>query len=255
MNNNNDISEVIRDWEYESGQISARKIKGKDGKEKIQMRVELGLLQMETEGRPDGKRPHGKESLLEYHLSRLEEYRAKHGSTKGFRLNKDECEDLYREALEYYQRYLSLFSLKDYEGVIRDTERNLRVHNLAESYAVDEKYRRIFTKYVPYIIMMNAKARALIDLERKEYHKALMETKRGIQRIDEFFKNRGQSESSEKSEEIANLRELSEEIRRKKPLTELDKLKLELEEAVKREDFETAAKLRDVIKGLEGRKL
>ncbi|TET45221.1 hypothetical protein E3J59_04100 [Candidatus Aerophobetes bacterium] len=103
--------------------------------------------------------------------------------------------------------------------------------------------------------MMNAKARALIDLERKEYHKALMETKRGIQRIDEFFKNRGQSESSEKSEEIANLRELSEEIRRKKPLTELDKLKLELEEAVRREDFETAAKLRDVIKGLEGRKL
>ncbi len=255
MNSNNDISEVIRDWKYQPGQVSARKIKGKDGKEKIQMRVELGLLQMETEGRPDGKRPHGKESLLEYHLSRLEEYRTKHGSTKGFRLNKDECEDLYREALEYYQRYLSLFSLKDYEGVIRDTERNLRVHNLAESYAVDEKYRRIFTKYVPYIIMMNAKARALIDLERKEYHKALMETKRGIQRIDEFFKNRGQSESSEKSEEIANLRELSEEIRRKKPLTELDKLKLELEEAVRREDFETAAKLRDVIKGLEGRKL
>ena len=254
MNSNNDISEVIRDWEYQPGQISARKIKGKDGKEKIQMRVELGLIQMETEGRPDGKRPYGKESLLEYHLSRLEEYRAKHSSTKGFRLNKDECEDLYREALEYYQRYLSLFSLKDYEGVIRDTERNLRVHNLAESYAADEEYRRVFTKYVPYMIMMNAKARALIDLEKEQYHKALMETKRGIQRIDEFFKDRGQPESSEGSEEIANLRELSEEIRRKKPLTELDKLKLELEEAVEREDFEKAAKLRDVIRRLEGGK-
>jgi len=35
----------------------------------------------------------------------------------------------------------------------------------------------------------------------------------------------------------------------------MDKLKLEMEEAVRREDFETAAKLRDVIKGLEGRKL
>lgn len=254
MNSNKDITEIIRNWEYEPSQISARKIKGKDGKEKIQMRVELGLLQMETEGRPDGKRPHGKESLLEYHLSRLEEYRAKRGSTMGFKLDKDECEHLYREALEYYQRYLSLFSLKDYEGVIRDTERNLRAHNLAESYAVDEGYRRIFTKYVPYIIMMNAKAKALINLEKKKHDKALMETKRGIQRIDDFFKNRGQNESSEKSEEIANLRELGEDIRRKKPLTELDKLKLELEEAVEREDFEKAAKLRDVIRRLEGGK-
>ena len=252
--NSNDIGEVIRDWEYEPGQISARKIKGKDGKEKIQMRVELGLIQMETEGRPDGKRPHGKESLLEYHLSRLEEYRAKHGTTVGFKLNKDECEHFYREALEYYQRYLSLFSLKDYEGVIRDTERNLMAHNLAESYAVDEEYRRIFTKYVPYIIMMNAKAKALINLEKKGYDKALMETKRGIQRIDDFFKGRGQSESSEKSEEIANLRGLGEDIRRKKPLTDLDKSKLELEEAVEREDFEKAAKLRDVIRRLEGGK-
>ena len=53
MNSNKDISGIIRDWEYQPGQTSARKIRGKDGKEKIQMRVELGLLQMETQGRPD----------------------------------------------------------------------------------------------------------------------------------------------------------------------------------------------------------
>ncbi len=252
MNNSEDISEIIRDWEYQPGQTSARKIRGEDGKEKIQMRVELGLLQMETEGRPDGERPYGKASLLDYHLSRLEEYRAKHGSTKGFKLNKDECEDLYREALQYYQRYLSLFSMKDYGEVVRDTERNLKAHNLGESYAVDEEYRRIFTMYVPYIIMMNGKAKALIELEKKKHNKALTEVKRGIQRIDDFFNNRGQSESSEKSEEIASLRELGEEIRKKKPVTELDRLKLELEDAVKREDFEKAAKLRDVIKNRGG---
>ncbi len=132
--------------------------------------------------------------------------------------------------------------------MIRDTERNLRAHNLAESYAVDEEYRRIFTMYVPYIIMMNAKAKALMEQEKKKYNKASTEIKRGIQRIDDFLSNRGQSESSEKSEEIASLRELGEEIRRKRPLTGLDRLKLELEDAVKREDFEKAARLRDVIK-------
>ena len=37
----------------------ARKIVGEDGKEKLQVRLDLGLLQMELNGRPDGERPHG----------------------------------------------------------------------------------------------------------------------------------------------------------------------------------------------------
>jgi len=41
-----------------------RTLKGKDGMPKIQLRVDLGLLQMNAEGRPDGKKPFGHESLL-----------------------------------------------------------------------------------------------------------------------------------------------------------------------------------------------
>ena len=41
-----DISDILADWPYEPGQISARKITGDDGKEKIQLRLDLGLLQM-----------------------------------------------------------------------------------------------------------------------------------------------------------------------------------------------------------------
>jgi len=59
----NDISPVLKAWEYDSQQdMMVRKIRGIDGKIKIQMRLDLGILQMEQEGRPDGKRPHGKES-------------------------------------------------------------------------------------------------------------------------------------------------------------------------------------------------
>ena len=34
------------------------------------MRIDLGLLQMELDGRPDGQRPHGFESLLDYYEAR-----------------------------------------------------------------------------------------------------------------------------------------------------------------------------------------
>ena len=44
-----------------------RIVPGDDGLEKIQMRIDLGLLQMELSGRPDGQRPFDHESLLDYY--------------------------------------------------------------------------------------------------------------------------------------------------------------------------------------------
>ena len=49
-----DISHLLSKWDYKPGEISVRRIKGRDGQEKIQLRVDLGILQMNTEGRPDG---------------------------------------------------------------------------------------------------------------------------------------------------------------------------------------------------------
>ena len=51
-----DIDSLLRAWPYEPGQVSARLVKASDGREVLQMRVEMGILQMEVAGRPDG--PH-----------------------------------------------------------------------------------------------------------------------------------------------------------------------------------------------------
>ena len=49
-----DLGPILGDWPHEPGQITVRKIRGTDGRVKIQLRVDLGLLQMEADGRPDG---------------------------------------------------------------------------------------------------------------------------------------------------------------------------------------------------------
>jgi hypothetical protein len=54
-----DISPLLEQWDYQPGQLVVRKFLGRDGVEKIQLRVDLGLLQMNAQGRPDGKHPHG----------------------------------------------------------------------------------------------------------------------------------------------------------------------------------------------------
>ena len=56
-----DIDEAIQGWPFdpEMGEVIAREVRAKDGRPLIQIRVELGLLQLEVIGRPDGTRPHG----------------------------------------------------------------------------------------------------------------------------------------------------------------------------------------------------
>src|SRR6266567_990805 len=52
-----DLNSILKDWPHENGSIKVRKVAGLDGREKLQLRVDLGVLQMELTGRPDGRRP------------------------------------------------------------------------------------------------------------------------------------------------------------------------------------------------------
>src|SRR3954469_5225761 len=95
-----DISHLLEQWDYEAGQVVVRKFTGKDGLEKIQLRVDMGLLQMNAEGRPDGKRPLGHGSLFEHFQSRLYRHLAENeGSDAGFKLKGEDCAKLQLEAL------------------------------------------------------------------------------------------------------------------------------------------------------------
>src|SRR5882757_8022705 len=85
-----DITPMLKGWDYETGSINVRKIVGIDGKEKLQMRLDLGLLQMEVHGRPDGVRPHGRESYLEYFEDKLDRYKRENGSVLGFALSESQ---------------------------------------------------------------------------------------------------------------------------------------------------------------------
>src|SRR5947208_14793797 len=85
-----DITPLLKGWDYEPGTINVRRIRGSDGQPKLQMRVELGLLQMELTGRPDGAKPHGFDSLLDYFEAELKEHRSRHGTELGFNLTGEQ---------------------------------------------------------------------------------------------------------------------------------------------------------------------
>jgi hypothetical protein len=243
-----DITPVLKGWDYEPGTINVRKINGTDGQPKLQMRLDLGLLQMEMNGRPDGTRPHGHESLLDYYELQLDEHRKRNGTELGFHLTRAQCQSLREEAVMYYHRYLSLFVLEEFPAVVRDTARNLRVLDLCERYAVDEQDRLVLEQYRPYITMMNTRAGASILFKEKRYQQALATVKEGLRSIKEFFIRFGQEEAYAGSNEVKVLKKFGREIRRKLPVDPIERLNTQLQRAVKNEEYEEAARIRDELK-------
>ncbi|HEX8464361.1 MAG TPA: UvrB/UvrC motif-containing protein [Abditibacterium sp.] len=244
-----DLAVLLKDWDYNPNEVTVRRVLGSDGREKIQMRLDLGVLQMEVQGRPDGKRPHGFESLLEYH-ARQREIAEEGDNFPDWSLDSEECAELKQEAMQYYYRYLSLFHLGDYWNVIRDTERNISAFDLIRDFAEEDSDRMSLEQFRPYVLMMNSRARACIALEEKNYDRALELIDGGIEAITDFFREVEREDLIDQCREIQFLEEWSERIQNNRPLTPADRLRRELTQAVEHEDYERAAQIRDQIREL-----
>lgn len=245
-----DLKTTLREWPYDPDQISVRKILGADGEIRIQMRVELGILQMEAEGRPDGVRPHGCPSLVDYHLRRLpKESENGNGNGQGeFELSTRECRALRDEASVYYRRYVALFVLEEFESVARDTAHTLCIFDLCRDYGAERDDRECLERYRPYVMMMNARAQAYQALQEGEPTSALAHVKRGILNIQAHYEERGDDEAMRKSEELRMLRNLVKELADQIPEDSLIATRRALRQALDMEHFEEAARLRDVLR-------
>ncbi|MBT3278076.1 MAG: UvrB/UvrC motif-containing protein [Phycisphaerales bacterium] len=246
-----DIRTILDDWPHRPGEVNCRRIIGKDGEEKIQMRLDLGLLQMEAKGRPDGKRPHGFESLLDYHEHRLKRHFELHGPNEPFRLSEVDCRLLREEGMMYYHRYLATFVLEDYASVARDTARNLRLFDLINRYARTSDDRFVLEGYRPYVIMMNTRARANLEMGYERYREAIEVVEAGKTAIAQLYDAvAGDDDEVSECGEWVILDELASEIREKIPVDPTEKLMQKLNTAIDEERYEDAARLRDQLSTL-----
>ena len=247
-----DISNLLDQWQYQPGQVVARRFKGKDGREKIQLRLDLGLLQMNAEGRPDGKRPFGRACLYEHYRARLHKYVAAHdGSDEGFKLKAEDCARLQLEALQYHHRYICLLHLDDYAGVIRDAERNLAVFEFVSKHADSEELAWSLEQFRPQLLMVLTRARAAQALEADDYEMAVRQVEEGLEQIRAFQREHSLPEVAEMSGEVHSLESWLEEIRSRRPLSARERLERALRDAINSEDYERAAQVRDALRNLK----
>ncbi|HOW67038.1 MAG TPA: UvrB/UvrC motif-containing protein [Candidatus Paceibacterota bacterium] len=246
-----DISSLLEQWEYQPGQVMVRKFTTPDGVEKIQLRLDLGLLQMNAEGRPDGKRPHDMDSLLDYHQARLGEYLREHGGHDDeFELDDSTCMDLQLEALQYHHRFLCLFQLEDYAGVIRDADRSLAIFDFIAEYAKSDELAGSVIQFRPQLRMMLARAQGTLALQAGNHAEAVRIIQAALEDIRDLFAEHDREDMIEDSDEIAALEAWMEEIESQRPRSRREQLERDLAAAIQREDYEKAALYRDALKRL-----
>lgn len=306
---NVDLTELLSQWPFEAGKINVRLIQGEDGEQKIQVRLDLGVLQMELDGRPDGLQPHGFDSLLEYYESQLDQVtrgeeppldddldletpgqpnadnagghepdepgdsgdkpggafdragpdaagglvdeQGEDGVADGpFVLSPEDCRALREEAVQYYHRYVALLVLEDFDRVIRDTTRNLRLLDLCGEHAANEDDRIILEQFRPYITMMRARALASQALADNEPKAALHAIDEGIETLRRYFTAQDSLDVFESSNEVQMLRGMRDSLVPKLPVSQKSELRQRLQRAIEDENYELASILRDELKML-----
>lgn len=253
-----DISHLLSTWPYDPDELSVRVIPGQDGRNRIQVRLDLGVLQLEMDGRPDGLRPEGFESYLDYYSSQQHDHDAAHPDSAAFQLSSEDCAHLQREGVQYYHRYLSFWHLEMFELCARDTARNLRLFRFVREHARYERDRLAFDQWRPYVTMMHARAVATPLVRLGQHESALKALQVGIDGIRDYLAEYGQSEQADQCAELVQLEKLYAHVESQHapgappdPKAEqLQSLQKQLDQAISQEAFEEAARLRDEIRQL-----
>ncbi len=249
-----DLTEILNAWPYDP-EHAMRIITALDGRSVLQVRQPLGIEQYELDGRPDGTHPHGYGTILEYVQDRLKQHIVDTGGDAGFHVSVEDAALLQGEGVLFYYRYLLLFQLSHYERVVRDTTHNLNLCDLLERYCENEEARNGVLQFRPYIIRMYSAARAMAIAEGSMAGNAQAVIHEGIVRIEELEEIDSPAFQFERIRSVNYLRALQrklsgDDVKAEDP-DERSQLERELRNAVETEDYERAARIRDLLRRRE----
>lgn len=230
-NPSDDIREILARWSWERDGPRARVFWGADGVERLQVRLEAGLLQYEGVGRPDGLRPEGFESAWDA-------ARAKEG-----KVGPEAADALRHEAQLFHQRASAWFLLGAFDRAAADCARNASAMQWLVENALPEIDPTPLQSIHLAAILLQARAEATGCARRGDTQGALAAIDRALGRMQHF-----QREGDAGSTEAAMLRALRDAFIPKLPSSQRADLEQRLREAVRRENFALASILRDELR-------
>ncbi len=234
-----DIDAALRDWDYKPGVVQARLVEAGDGREVIQLRVDLGVLQLETTGRPDGTRPHDCPTYFEHLQERAR-------LAPDLVLNEEQCQEADREFLQFYHRRLCWLALRQYGRAVADADHTLAFMDFVRDHSPGEEYAQAHEQYRGFVVFHRTQAAAALAIEQGNPEAAIDALRAGLARLRDFFSAHDAEERMEDDGMVQRLRETERSLRQVHNIAAT--LEERLARAVADEDYETAAQLRDALR-------
>jgi hypothetical protein len=237
-----DIDAALQGWEFKPGMVQARLIQRRDGRQVIQMRVDLGVLQMEPVGRPDGARPHGQPTYFDYlrHQANIADR-----AGQSFILSEEQAEEADREFLQYYHRRVCWLALRNYARAVTDADHTLAFMDFVRDHSPSEEYTDAHERYRGFVLFHRTQAASALAAERNDAEGAIDAIRDGLHKMRAFFATYELEDKMEEDGMVQQLRKMEASLRK---LHGIDAtLREQLEQAVANEQYEAAARLRDAL--------
>ncbi len=249
-----DLDDVIQGWPYdpEPGEVLARELRARDGRSVLQIRVELGVLQLEVTGRPDGLRPHGFVTCLEYlRYASTSRSQAPGSAPASWSMDQEQRDEADREFTQYFHRRMAWLSLRRYDKAVLDADHTLALMEFVCRHGNDEDYVASHEQSRGLVLFHRTQAMALLAIERRRPEEAIDALREGMEKLASHQRTWWDNRDNESNESpnpslIEQLRMFEQEVRKNYAVEKT--LREQLEEAVAREDYEQAARLRDMIR-------
>lgn len=254
-----DLNELLGDWAAPTDEPAARLVTLEGGRQALQLRIELGLLQMELDGRPDGSRCHGHPTVQEYcqreqHLGRP--------------IPDELWRELDRELHQFNYRRMALTYLVEQSTsekpaaaelelltrLLADIETCLSILHMGCEAAAFQGISGL----LPTLMHDRARFRARWFLGHDMPHEAIAEADAGVAALEDLVAEldaSGQMRAADPT--IESLRRASRRMRKRFGIQRT--LSEQLEDAIAHDDFETAARIhseleqhRSIARGVPG---
>jgi hypothetical protein len=238
MRSNQHIDHLLNEWPFDPDGLAVRLVKGPDGRDLIQVRLDLGLLQMEVEGRPDGLRPEGAETVL--HLLNQREM-----NDPDFELDDELCDEIDREFVQYYHRRVAWLRLQRFEFAVRDADHTLALMDFCKEHSPDEDWTLQHEQHRAFVIFHRTQAAAMAAISSQQVEGAIELIELGLEEIRNSFEDLGWEDFFESDELVERLKEFRQSLIEDFPIPKT--LEEQLSEAVEAEQYELAALIRDKL--------
>jgi hypothetical protein len=238
-----DIDTILQSWKHKPGAIQARLATGADGREVIQMRVDLGILQLEVSGRPDGARPRGCLTYFDY-LKGKARRAQRHG--RSFTLDEAQCQEADREFVQYYHRRLAWLRLQQFGRAVDDADHTLAFMDFVRDHSPSDEFTHAHEQYRGFVTFQRTQASAALAVERGDPERAIDEIRTGLGSLRSFFAAYGLEDQLDDNGMVQQLKTMENSLRQTHKIEET--LQEQLDRAVANEQYEEAARLRDALK-------